>query len=188
MKLAPWVSNQSSNLIKVNNTLEKTSHQPRSKRKLKKVTDDLKISLEEDKLSFEKELFGSDIQNYLLLKCILRIQAFEGLDTAQLFNKYFLSVFPKIGYKRNISERNLQRQHEVHFSEHNSKDVPEQLDTMKAKGADGLGNVFVKRMANVFFQVVLFNTSAKKHVFPDVWKTAEAVPTYKSQDKQDISN
>ena len=66
----------------------------------------------------------------------------------------------------------------------------EQIDTTKAKGADGLGNVFLNWMANVLDKSlkIVFNTIANKHVFPDVWKTAEVVPIYKSGDKQNISN
>ena len=57
MKLAPWVSNQSSNLIKVKYTLEKTSHQTRSKAKLEKVSEDLKVNLEEDNSAPKKICF-----------------------------------------------------------------------------------------------------------------------------------
>ena len=66
----------------------------------------------------------------------------------------------------------------------------EQLDTTKAKGADGLGNVFLNWMANVLDKSlkIVFNTIANKHFFSDVWKTAEVVPIYKSGDKQNISN
>ena len=92
--------------------------------------------------------------------------------------------------KKNVTERNLQRLHEVHFSEHDIKNVFEQLDTTKAKRATGLDNVFLKGMANVFCTSlkIVFNTIANKHVFPHVWKTAEVVPIYKNGDKQDISN
>ena len=80
--------------------------------------------------------------------------------------------------------------HEVHFFEHDIKNVLEQIDTTKTKGADELGKVFHKRMANVLcksLKIVLY-TVANKHVFPDVWKTAEVEPIYKSGDKQNIYN
>ena len=62
---------------------------------------------------------------------------------------------------------------------------------MKTKGADGLENVFLKRMASVpcnSLRNVLKNNS-NKHVFPDigVCKAAEFELISKSGDKQDIS-
>ena len=114
----------------------------------------------------------------------------DALAKAQLFSTYFRSVFSKSAYKRNISERKLQRLHEENFSDHDSENVLEQLDTTKAKGADGLGNVFLNWMANVLDKLlkIVFNTIANKHFFSDYWKTAEVVPIYKSGDKQNISN
>ena len=179
LKFAPCVSNQSSNLIKVKNSFQKTSHKPRLKAKLEKASEDLKVSIGEDKLSFETDLFHScffsNIQKYLRSvknKCLPsqmlfeNTQASDGFAKLQLINTYFQSVFSKNTYKRNISERNLQRLHEVQFSEHDIKNVLEQLGTTKAKGADGLRNVFLKQMANVFCKSLkfVFYTIANKRI------------------------
>ena len=180
IKLAPWVSNQSSNLIKVKNSLEKTSHKPRLEAKLEKeASEDLKVTHGEDKLSFESDLFHScifpNIQKYLRSENRTSLpsqmyfentQASDGLAKAQLINTYFQSVFTKNTYRRNISERNLQWLHEVQFSEHDIKNILEQLGTTKAKGADGLRNVFLKRMANVFCKSLKigFYTIANKRI------------------------
>ena len=112
MRLAPWVSNQSSNLIKVKYTLEKTSHQPRSKAKLEKVSEDLKVNLEENKLGFEKDLFHSSIfsniqkyqrsvrkqTNLTSQMYFQNTQASNGLTKAQLFNTYFQYIFSRSTY------------------------------------------------------------------------------------------
>ena len=108
-------------------------------------------------------------------------QASNGLAKAQLFNTNVQSVFSKSTYRRNISKRNLQRLHEVHFSEHDIKNVREQLDTTKAKGADGLGNVFLKRMAKVLSKSlkIVFNTIINNMCFQMFGKQRRSCPSTK---------
>ena len=116
MSLAPWVSNETSNLIKKKQTLQKALQKQASEnrqRKLEALNGKILLALETDQRNFENTVFAggkfSDIENYFKsIKKTTQLPAemfleneiiTTDLEKAELFNFFVQSVFTSTDYQ-----------------------------------------------------------------------------------------
>ena len=79
------------------------------------------------------------------------------------------------------------------FNRNNTKcalDAIGQLKNGKASGPDKVTIKLAKDAANFIAYPIMcnLNSSIKKGIFPDVWKTASVTPIHKSGSKSDLNN
>ena len=206
-ELAPWVSGNSSNLIKKLKTLQlKQQRQPTPSNKIKIecLQTELTLSLQNDQHLHEKALFKegkfSDIQRYL--KSLTKSNtnpseiffdqrtANTDIEKVILFNEYFQSVFTQNTYSTKIGEQNSTLLNQIHFTTDEIENALQLLDVNKAKGPDKIGNLLLKSLSKSLPKSLhlLFNLIANKARFPEKWKVSEIAPILKDGDKQDVSN
>ena len=94
-------------------------------------------------------------------------RATSNVDKANLFNKYFQSVFSHSLY---VGENNPSHECKIanlHFTTTEIEKTLEKLDINKAKGPDNLGNILLKKLSCSISKslYLLFNTIANKCVF-----------------------
>ena len=109
---------------------------------------------------------------------------------AELFNRYFQSVFSNQQYNDAPSSDGPTKLNSIHFTTTEIKDVLERLDTNKAKGPDRISNKILKNLASSLSKslLLLFNTIVNKASLPRAWKQSGIIPIYKEGDKQKVSN
>ena len=201
-ELAPWVSGNSSNLIRKLNTVQlKQQRQPTPSNKIKIecLQTELTLCFQNDLHLLEMTLFKegkfSDIQRYLKSNTIptkkILDQRTANTDTEKviLFNEYFQSVFTQNNYCTKIGEQNSTLLNQIHFTTDEIENVLQLLD-VKAKGPDKIGNLLLKSLSKSLPKSLnlLFNLIANKARFPEKWKVSEIAPILKDGDKQDVSN
>ena len=205
-KLAPWVSGNSSKLIKKLKTLQlKQQRQPTPSNKIKIecLQTELTLSLQNDQHLHEKTLFKegkfSDIQR--CLKSITKsntiptdhqVEHYANTDIEKviLFNEYFQSVFTQNTYYTKIGEQNSTQLNQIHFTTDEIENALQLLDVNKAKGPDKIGNLLLKSLSKSLPKSLhlLFTLISNKARFPEKWKVSENAPILKDGDKEDFSN
>ena len=117
-------------------------------------------------------------------------RATSNIDKANLFNKYFQSVFSHSLYAGENNPSHECKIANFHFTATEIEKILENLDINKAKGPDNLGNILLKKLSCPISKslYLLFNTIANKCVFPSTSKISEIVPIFKEGDKQLVSN
>ena len=207
MSLPPWVSSETSNLIKRRNTLMKKAQRNPNEGLLRKVEVmkvEVEVRLNEDQKIFENRIFKngqfSEIQKYF--KGIRKSSqlpseiywndstAVTNLEKAELFNQFFQSVFTESDYSRAEQNSIPSKIECIDFNLFEIETALQNLTIGKAKGPDGLGNLPLKRLTKCLSPSLklVFNTIANKHVFPSAWKTSNIIPLFKEGDKQNIEN
>ena len=60
----------------------------------------------------------------------------------------------------------------------------------KASGPDGVPTTIIKDVRDLITKplTMIFNSSLMNGVFPDIWKIARIIPTFKSGAKKDVNN
>ena len=129
--------------------------------KLKTFEKHLELNLSEDQRAYEENLFVdgnfSKLQKYF--KSIRKTdtiprevylddqRATSNIDKANLFNKYFQSVFSHSLY---VGENNPSHECKIanlHLTTTEIEKILENLDINKAKGPDNLGNILLKKLS-----------------------------------------
>ena len=118
--------------------------------------------------------------------------AFTDPDKAQLFNKYFYSVFTTsssidINELVQLSSSSL---HEIQFTESDVLAILSTLDVSKACGIDNFSPKIFRYCVLSLLQIIchLFFTSLSSSTIPNDWRTHCVVPVYKSGDKSSVCN
>ena len=118
---------------------------------------------------------------------------------AEIFNKYFVSVFntqtehpssdektSQVGTNSANSDDNCLS--EIEFTEENVLHLLNQLDITKATGPDGISNRILRETSHQIAPslCILFNMSIQKSCFPSDWKLANVVPVFKKGDTEHV--
>ena len=165
MSLAPWVSNETSSLIKRKRRLQKALQKQANEnrlRKLEALIGKILLALETDQLNFGNTVFAcekfSDIQKYF--KSIKKTTQFPAemfleteigttdLEKAELFSIFAQPVFTSTDYQSKPELKSPMKIGKMHFTQSEVKSALENLDVAKAKGPDGLGNLPLKKLSN----------------------------------------
>ena len=112
---------------------------------------------------------------------------------AQLFNKFFSSVFTEPVDGLILPEIEVQEIEElalITLTEDEVCKVLKGLDIHKAEGPDNLPTKILKECAQTLTPSIttLFNKSLSEGIFPEAWKTAIVCPIHKKGNKCDVSN
>ena len=102
-------------------------------------------------------------------------------DKAELFNRYFHSVYSNIPYDSNLDSDNATLLNHFHFNIIEIEDILKNLNINKSKGPDRMGNLLFKQLWSSISKslMLLFNTIGNKQQFPSTWKVSEIVPIHK---------
>ena len=113
-------------------------------------------------------------------------------DKAQLFNKYFYSVFitpDNIPIKESphLSSQSL---HDIQFTQSDVFAILTSLDINKACGFDNFNPKIFRYCTSSLLQIIchLFSTSILSSTIPIDWCTHCIVPVFKSGDKSSVCN
>ena len=221
--LPTWVSPASSNLMKKLANTKKLAIETENPKTIDKVIlleQELERSVTSDQRSFEEDVFKarqfSGIQKYLRkLKqappfpyemYLAEERATSDLEKAELFNKFFQSVFnPKpsnddflvspvhdsvAGDRLQTSELEIPiTLSKIECSERQIENILLNLQVNKAKGPDGIGNLTLRNLAKTISKSLhtVFKTCLNKGKFPTKWKTGLIVPLHKDGDKAAIT-
>ena len=119
----------------------------------------------------------------------------EDLLKAELFNKYFYSIFTKTStevseFITSSSPDDHNSLTEVVIDEEDVYNAMCNLDSSKATGCDGIGPKILKTCASSPYKPLhyLFNKSLQYCQMPTDWLTHIIVPVYKSGDQSNIQN
>ena len=189
LSLAPWVTPATSNLIKIrailtNNYTKKPSEA--NLRKLEKSQTNLAYALLMDQQNHERELFKEGhfdkLQKYLRnvrrSTTLLSEMYLDGEKArsdqvkAELFNRYFHSVYSNIPYDSNLDSDNTTLLNHFHFNIIEIKYILKNLNINKSKRPDRMGNLLFKQLWSSISKplMLLFNTIANKQQFPSLGK------------------
>ena len=120
-----------------------------------------------------------------------RTEADNPHDIANMFNKYFASVFSiNKKNKESVIESDKPIMTDLSFSEAEVSCVLKSLDSNKATGPDGISARLLKETADVITPSLckLFNRSVLSGTIPEEWKVANIVPVYKKGNKEYTEN
>lgn len=114
-------------------------------------------------------------------------------EMANIFNKYFASVFSKDNGDNGgqYQQQNFNQQlSEITITE---KDVEKAIDALKvgkAPGPDGFSSTLVKNLKMAILKplTIIFNKSLTTGDIPKLWKLAKVIPIFKKGSKGDPSN
>ena len=204
---APWVSNETSNLIKRNQTFQKALQKQtneKRQRKIEALKRKILAARENDHRNFENTVFAggeiSDIQkSFESIKTATQFPAemfleneivTTDLEKAELSNIFAQSVFTSTDYQNKPELKSPQKIEKLHFTQSEIKYALENLDVGKAKGPDGLRNLPLKKLSNSLCKSLslVFNTIANKIAYPIAWKPSKILPFFKDGDKQNVAN
>lgn len=109
---------------------------------------------------------------------------------ATVFNKYFCSVFLRMGDTPPEFHGNNLELPDLIISEEGVFSALLHLDTKKSAGPDEIPNAFFCRYAEWCskYLVIIFRESLLQGEVPEEWKKAKLVPIYKSGVKYDVKN
>ena len=162
--LVPWVTSETSNLIKIMDPMRRKCEKNVTGchlDKLKTFEKHLEFNLSEDQRVYEENLFvdGNFSKSQKYFKSIRKTDTIPGevylddqsassiIAKTNLFNKYFQSVFSHSLY---VGENNFShecKKANFHFTATETEKILENLDINKAKGPDNLGNIFLKKLS-----------------------------------------
>ena len=123
----------------------------------------------------------------------------KGADIAETLNHYFVTVGPKLAVK--IEQRTnddplkyaIKQSSVIKFNPVSDifilKSI-KQLTNGKAPGPDKVPTMLIKDAGEVIYKplAMIFNTSLRHGIFPDIWKLARATPIFKSSSRSDAIN
>ncbi|XP_045783684.1 uncharacterized protein LOC123879834 [Maniola jurtina] len=117
----------------------------------------------------------------------------EGQRIADLFNKFFESVFQKPSATTLNIDALVYPQALIGHVDLNHKTVEKYLsalNTTKGSGPDGLHPLFIKRCSKQLAipLTLLFQLSLRSGILPKTWKRSIVVPIHKNGDKHNIRN
>ena len=190
--LAPWVTSETSKLIKIMDTMRRKWEKNVTEcqlDKLKTFEKHLKLNLSEDQRVYEENLFvdGNFSKLQKNFESIRKTDTIPGefylddqrttsnTDEANLFNKYFQSVFSHSLYIGEINPSHENKIANFHFTATEIEKLLENLDINKGKGPDNLGNILLEKLSCSISKslYLISNTIANKCVFPSTWKKAK---------------
>ena len=119
---------------------------------------------------------------------MLNASASQDFDKANLFNKYFYSVFSRSTYSLPNFESMPQASvslDSIYISEEDVYDVLLSLDPHKATGIDGISPAILKHCASVLVKPLhyLFSYAIHYYSLPSEWQIHCITPIFKSGDK-----
>lgn len=125
---------------------------------------------------------------------LLDESASSPVDSANLFSKYFLSVFkpplpsPSTTHLDNLYPYNLPSN--CHFSLDDVLSALVSLKNNNSNGSDGISACILYSCRNAIATPVfiLFRRSLDEGIVPDVWKTCSITPIFNAGDRSDVSN
>ena len=204
--LPPWVSQESSNLMKKLNTaeklLEKDHCNEATKRKFDLIKTKLNGNLSEDKTCYENKIFlnrdTKELFGYLKIlgKEITASEihwkskkARTSVDKANLFNQYFSSIWPSLSTETNVhipSGGSVR----LHFDKEDIHKHLSALKLRKSKGSDSLPPQFYKNsLPDIIPSLLnLYKNIVRTKTFPRIWKHANVIPVFKKDSKTDVQN
>jgi hypothetical protein len=114
-------------------------------------------------------------------------------DKAEMFNKYFFSVFsqPKVAQQLpDIPMSQHQLLGRIEVTEDDVLEILKNLDVSKAIGPDGISPRVLKECAHQIVSPLchIFNMSLRTGILPGDWLKANVVPVFKKSDKQQVEN
>ena len=207
-----WFNSTIRHKIKSLRTIKRQlARHPTESRKLKvtSLQNEIQHMVAEAKLTYESKLVldYASTNNSKIFKHISSIKkqddfpskmsyndefAVNDLDKAQLFNKYFYSVFTApdnipINEPPHLSSQSL---HEIQFTQSDVFAILTSLDINKACGFDNFNPKIFRYCASSLLQIIchLFSTSILSSTIPIDWRTHCIVPVFKSGDKSSVCN
>ena len=120
-------------------------------------------------------------------------------DILEALNHHFVSVGPKLASKIEQNASNDPLKHidnepnTMRLTPVDDNYVPKairQLKNGKAPGPDKIPTMLIKDAADLICKPLkmVFNSSLRKGIFPDVWKLARVTPIFKSGSKSEANN
>ena len=208
MNLAPWITPETSNIIKRLNTASKkvafknTHTNNLNLERLKNLVDHLS---ELDQKNFEESTFKgrnfSKLQKYFKSirknsstpKTMYWNEKTESTEhgKANILNNYFVSVFIIKQNENILPIAELPGSIKCfNFSENEIYDILKTLNLQKARGPDRLGNTVLTNLADSITPSLklIYNTITNKATFPTIWKLSQIIPTFKNGNKQSVTN
>ena len=120
-------------------------------------------------------------------------------DIAEALNHHFTTIGPKLASKLESRSDDDPLKH-INAQQNKMMFVPadetyvlnaiKQLKNGKAPGPDKISTKLIKDAADFIWkpQTMVFNSSLKYGVFPDIWKLARVTPIFKTGSKKDANN
>uniref|UniRef100_A0A1X7TVM9 Reverse transcriptase domain-containing protein n=1 Tax=Amphimedon queenslandica TaxID=400682 RepID=A0A1X7TVM9_AMPQE len=209
----PWLKGPLNHQLKCSHSLRrrfKTNPSPALEQKLIKEEETFAINYSNAKCSYERQLV-TDSQPHLshVFQYIRTMTNSDGLphtlfsesqsatssfDKAELFNKYFFSVFTQrtsvSTFNYDTPPPNCDHVSSICCEEDEVYRVLSSLDGSKALGIDGIGPLYLKKCAVALTPPIthLFNLSLSSHSLPLEWRTHLIKPIFKSGDKCSVTN
>ena len=199
--LNPWVSTNSSNLIKKIATLERCIKPPVSK--LLRLKSQLNCQLEQDLTLYQRNLAESRSADKLfklfrlLRRCkmppLLQYGKFEArtdIEKARLFAEFFQSVFNPSSKPIYSVNDEIEILESFELSETLVASHLKEIDASKATGPDGIPPVLLKEMNRELSHSLytIFKKIRQTCVYPKVWKCATIIPVHKKSSKIEVMN
>lgn len=124
------------------------------------------------------------------------LSASDGENIANLFSKYFSSVYTPSGVTQLSSvpsvtnEINPYSLSKIKISVNEIQQSLKKVDSGKGPGPDRVPPLFISRCAEalVLPLYIIYNESLSKGLFPKLWKEAHIVPVYKSGEQSSVKN
>ena len=200
-RLPPWISPETSHLMKKLNTLESnpkltTSYQT----KLLPLKESVSSSADDDLCTYQARLSESRNSKRIFKHCrFLRRGLKNGADSAHsspekahMLNQYFHSVFNTKSSEPALPPDAFDYHPDSSFDTSVSKvtEILSNLDTSEATGADGLPPRLLKTCSTGLAKSLcnIFTKSKQVGKFPSQWKNARIKPLFKDGAKDSVSN
>ena len=208
----PWIDSEILHLSNKKETLWRRTKRSGSlylKEKLRKLTNNLKNLVESKYYQFinnaRSDLFNNPKRFWSIFQTKTKSRslpkvikglgqiAATSIEKANLFNKYFFSVFNL----SNLSPSSVNSLPSVnpqlssfHFTISEVRKILESLDVNKAIGPDGLSPRILRECALELSPslCLLFNKSLSLGIVPAAWKEANVTPVHKKDDKDLVDN
>ena len=178
--------------------------------RIKTAEETLQASIQQAKANFEAKLvsnfaFSNDSKIFQYVRNLTKsasipstifydnTSASQDLDKANLFNKYFYSVFSRSTYSlpnfENMPRASVSLD-SIYISEEDVYDVLLSLDPHKATGIDGISPAILKHCTSVLVKPLhyLFSYAIHYYSLPSEWQIHCITPIFKSGDKNSATN
>ena len=199
-KLNPWISPQSSNLMKKIETIERN---PRpGAEKILTLKSKLNDQLDRDLATYQEELANSRssealFKNFRMLRRsdlppVLQLgnkTVNSDLDKATIFADFFHSVYT-VSSEPNLIPSEGETIESFELTEHLVATILEGLDPKKATGPDGIPMLILKKLNKELSHSLhpIFQKIKQTSEFPHNWKCATVIPVHKKDSKIDVKN
>ena len=200
--LPPWISKETSHLIKCLKTARKRYGETHTK--VKDLAYQVEIKATNDKITYEQNMAG-ERSTTMLFKYFRafrkenlpkkmnyeKASADDDLSKANLFATYFASVYTHSTTFHQTSENSdVKVISDNLFSEKEVMTICKDLKINKSKGPDGLPPLLFKKICLSIPHSLcqLYRKILQTGIFPDLWKQAVVIPIFKKSSKSDVTN